>query len=98
MSAAGGASHVATQRGWMRGVTRFGALVVALVAALFVPTVLRAQEAPALRVDLVSIAESDYPDAKAVINVEDESGSTITGLSASNFVVSVDGHPAAVRT
>lgn len=69
--------------------------LAAFAAALVAITVAHGQDA-SLRSTIASITELPYPDAQAVVNVEDTSGASLQGLNASNFTVTVGGAPAVV--
>lgn len=74
--------------------------VIALAASLSLLAGLslaHAQQPSTLRADIVGVKDGDYPNARAVVNVDDASGA-IDGLSKDNFTVTVDGKPAAVVT
>lgn len=70
-------------------------LVVAasLVASLSFAS---AQQPTALRLDVVSVATADYPNARAVVNVEDGTGANVQQLTAANFSATLDGAPVGV--
>jgi VWFA-related protein len=68
--------------------------MVALMAlAVVLPTLslAHAQQPSAIRADIAGIKDGEYPNAVAVINLEDSSGATIGVLNASNFTAKVDG-------
>ncbi len=56
----------------------------------------RAQEPAGPRTTLGVITDGTYPNATALVNVEDSSGADVKGLAASNFTITIDGKPATV--
>jgi|CXWL01.1.fsa_nt_gi VWFA-related protein len=74
---------------------RYLAPLAAFAAALVAVAVAHGQDA-SLRSTIASVSELPYPDAQAVVNVEDTSGASLQGLNASNFTVTVGGAPAVV--
>ncbi len=58
-------------------------------------TAAHGQQPATLRADIASLAASDYPMARAVVNIEDASGA-VGALNAANFTVTVGGKPAAI--
>jgi VWFA-related protein len=69
--------------------------IAAFAAILAAPA---AAQTPSVRVDIASIDETAYPDARAVLNVEDTSGTQLGPLDASNFAATVNGKPATVKS
>ena len=65
--------------------------------AAFAAAPARAQT-PSIRIDIAAINEGAYPDASAVVNAEDTSGAPLATLTNDNFVVSVNGKPATVKS
>jgi VWFA-related protein len=55
-----------------------------------------AQEPTGPRAALGSITDGAYPNATALVNVEDPSGADVSGLGASNFSIAVDDKPATI--
>ena len=53
----------------------------------------RAQEPAGLHATIGAISDGTYPNATALVNVEDPTGADINGLGASNFSISIDGKP-----
>ncbi len=70
-------------------------LVIALVGVLTL-SLAHAQQPSTLRADIVSIKDGDYPNARALVNLDDRSGAAIAGLKTADFTATVDGKPAAV--
>lgn len=72
-------------------------LGVTACALLFATlSVAHAQQPPALRADIVSVTAGDYPAARAIVNIDDASGTGVKGLTAANFAVSVGGNTAPI--
>jgi VWFA-related protein len=75
-----------------------GALVAAAVVLCALAVRPVAAQSPTVRVDIATIGEMTYPDARAVLNVEDTSGTPIGALDASNFAATVNGKAATVKS
>ncbi len=56
----------------------------------------RAQEPAGPTAAIGAISDGTYPNATALVNIEDPSGADIKGLGASNFSITIDGKPASV--
>ncbi len=73
------------------------ALAIAAAALLLIGLPMaRAQQPPSLRAGLASVSDGDFPNARAVVNLEDSSGGDVRGLTAANFSVTIDGKSAPV--
>ncbi len=75
--------------------SRFVGLLAAAALGLVTLTVAHGQDA-SLRANVASITELPYPEAQAVVNIEDTSGTSLQGLNASNFTLTVGDTPAPV--
>ena len=75
----------------------FALIVTSAAAALlvFAPAQLTAQEPP-LRTEIIQIDDATYPNARAVVNLEDATGGGDQNLGRENFKVSVNGNDAPV--
>ena len=71
------------------------AIVAAVTAVILSATAAHGQDA-GLRATIQSVTELPYPNAQAVVNIEDTSGGSLAGLEASNFIVTSNGKPAKV--
>jgi VWFA-related protein len=73
-------------------------MVAMMVVAGVLPglSLAHAQQPSPIRADIAGIRDGAYPNAVAVINLEDSSGATIGALNASNFTAKVDGRSAMV--
>jgi VWFA-related protein len=58
----------------------------------------RAQEPPGPRATIAAFSDGAYPNATALVNVEDPSGADIEGLSAASFSITIDGKPTTVAS
>lgn len=58
--------------------------------------IVRAQQPSSLHADIVSVTTVEYPNARAVVDVEDASGGTVQQLTAANFTAALDGAPVPV--
>lgn len=82
-----------------RLLARFGsAVALAAFAAGALLASPAAAQSPSVRVDIASFNEQAYPDARAVLSVEDTSGTALGPLDASNFAATVNGKPATVKS
>lgn len=70
-----------------------GALVLAGLITLTAISVARGQDAGSIRINIAGVTELEYPNAQAVVNLEDTSGASLGSLGASNFTVKGDGVP-----
>lgn len=79
---------------------RRSAALVALLAlfAILGVGIARAQQSAGLRVDVTSVTTADYPNARAVVNVEDSSGGDVQQLTAANFSATLDGAPVTIAS
>jgi VWFA-related protein len=75
---------------------RLGAAAAGLLLVAIVSFGVSAQEGE-LRASLVSVNDAEFPEAKAILNIEDASGEPATSLPAESFTVTLGGTPAAVR-
>jgi hypothetical protein len=57
-----------------------------LALAALAPAFAGAQDG-SLRIDVVSVTDGQYPDARVVLNIEDRGGDSLPPLDASNFQV-----------
>ncbi len=55
----------------------------------------RAQES-GLTIEIVSVADGEFPNARAAVNIEDTSSSASPQLAGGNFTATIDGQPVAV--
>lgn len=84
----------------LAGGRRLRTLLLVGALALLAPlaTQVRAQEGSTLRADIVSVAEAEYPTARALLNLDDESGGQAPPLTAENIVVTVNGQSVTVQS
>jgi VWFA-related protein len=77
--------------------TQMRLIAVALLASLSLAPLAPAdaQESD-LKATVVSVRDATYPDAQAILNIEDASGEPTSSLGPENFTVEVDGHAARV--
>ncbi len=78
-------------------VQKAGFVVVGVVLCVLAVRPAAAQS-PTVRVDIASLSETTYPDARGVLNVEDTSGTPLGALDATNFTATVNGRPATVKS
>jgi hypothetical protein len=84
-------------------ITRALTMSLRLVAALCLIAVVaragasQAQDAGTLRVDAASVVPGEFPQATAVLNIDDTSGGNLEPLGIENFVVTVNGQAAPVQ-
>ncbi len=71
--------------------------ILALAAAIMLTAMPRAYaQQPALRADIVRVTDAGYPNAQAVVNIEETSGGQVRQLTPNDFSVTVAGKPARV--
>jgi VWFA-related protein len=70
--------------------------MVALALLASGTPIARAQEPGGPRATIAAFSDGAYPNATALVNVEDPSGADIEGLSAANFSITIDGAPTTV--
>src|SRR5262245_9303522 len=87
----GGFSKVATSA-MKRCQKALGASALAGVIAVVALSVAHGQD-NGIRINIAGVTELEYPDAQAVVNLEDTSGASMGSLGASNFTVTGDGTP-----
>lgn len=70
----------------------------AAAALVLVPLLLRGQAGAQepVQIDVVSVREDTFPQAQALVTIDDSGEATGGGLAASNFTVSINGAPAQV--
>ncbi|TAK62358.1 MAG: VWA domain-containing protein, partial [Dehalococcoidia bacterium] len=83
-----------TPGGGMRLKSWIAVTLLALVAGGL--PLARAQEPAGPHATIGAISDGTYPNATALVNVEDPTGADIKGLGVSNFSISIDGKPANV--
>jgi len=76
-------------------IKRFVALCVVLCPALLVPFAVAQEEGPA-SIEIRGITDTNLPDLTLFVNVEDAFGVPVTGLTAEDFTISIDGAPARI--
>lgn len=75
---------------------RNGFAIAALALLVIAQSMAHAQQPPSLRASVAGVSEGTFPNATALVNVEDSSGADVKGLAAPNFTVTIDGQPASV--
>ncbi len=76
---------------------RIAAIAAVLCVAGSMLSAAQAQQ-PALRTSVASVSEGEYPNATALVSVEDASGDDLRSLTPANFTITVAGKPAKVAT
>ena len=69
-----------------RRLSALSACALAGVIAITALSVAHGQDS-GIRINIAGVTELEYPDAQAVVNLEDTSGASLGSLGASNFTV-----------
>jgi VWFA-related protein len=75
---------------------RTGAVLAVLALLVVAQSVAHGQQPSSLRASVSGVSTEAFPNATALVSVDDSSGAGVKGLAAANFSVTIDGKPATV--